>query len=103
MRYDWPENVQELENVIERGTILSQSAIFWIPDLTVKLEPSSFSSIAPEMSLIEVERHHILQTLRKSFWKIRGPGGAAELLDIHPSTLYSRMKKLGISKTKTHE
>lgn len=103
MRYDWPGNVRELENVIERGTVLSQSAIFRIPDLTAKPEPSSFSSIIPEMSLIEVERHHILQTLRKSFWKIRGPGGAAELLDIHPSTLYSRMKKLGIRKTKTRE
>jgi len=103
MRYDWPGNVRELENVIERGTILSQSAIFRIPDLTAKLGPSSFPPIAPEMSLIEVERHHILQILRKTFWKIRGPGGAAELLDIHPSTLYSRMKKLGIRKTKAGE
>jgi formate hydrogenlyase transcriptional activator len=97
IRHKWPGNVRELENVIERGTISSQSAIFRIPELTETPGPAAISGILPDMRLKDVERRHILNTLEKINWKIRGPGGAAELLDIHPSTLYSRMKKLGIN------
>ncbi|MCJ7679953.1 MAG: hypothetical protein MUP70_04425, partial [Candidatus Aminicenantes bacterium] len=56
------------------------------------------TQIKTVLRLKEVERNHILETLQITGWKIRGTGGAAELLDIHPSTLYSRMKKLGIRK-----
>ncbi|MBI9075029.1 MAG: sigma 54-interacting transcriptional regulator [Desulfatibacillum sp.] len=97
MRHDWPGNVRELENVMERGAILSRSSIFQVPELDKDPEFSSLVPATPGMSLREVERNHILQTLESTRGKIRGPGGASELLDIHPSTLYSRMKKLGIS------
>lgn len=95
MQYDWPGNVRELENVIERGTILSTGPNFRIPELGIgkDADPADES-----LSLQEVEKRHIINVLNRTNWKIRGPGGAAELLEIHPSTLHFRMKKLGIQK-----
>ncbi len=96
MRYDWPGNVRELENVIERGTILSKGSVFKPPDLIT----DNTYDIPQErdLSLQETEKRHILYVLNKTGWKIRGAGGAAEVLKIHPSTLHFRMKKLGISR-----
>jgi formate hydrogenlyase transcriptional activator len=96
IKYEWPGNVRELENIIERGVILSAGPVFQIPELGV----SSPEVIHPDESstLKEIERRHILWALNKTWWKIRGVGGAAELLDIHPSTLDFRMKKLGIQR-----
>lgn len=94
MSYDWPGNVRELENIIERGAILSVPPTFHTPELLIQYsatnEPTSVDS------LDEVNRRHILMTLQKTNWKIRGNGGAASLLDIKPTTLEFRMKKLGI-------
>ncbi len=96
MRYDWPGNVRELENVIERGTILSKGSIFKPPDL---IADETHDTIGErDLSLQETEKRHILYVLNKTGWKIRGVGGAAEFLQIHPSTLHFRMKKLGISR-----
>ena len=92
--YDWPGNVRELENVIERGLILSSDDQFRVPELSVNLKPIAKSQSG--ITLREAEREHILWALEQTHWKIRGTGGAAELLDIHYSTLRSRMKKLGI-------
>ncbi len=97
LAYEWPGNVRELENVIERGTILSQSDIFIVPELSSATPGRQLSKKANKMTLMEVEKHHILSVLKKTTGKIRGHDGAAKILDIHPSTLYSRMKKLGIS------
>ncbi|MCP4754613.1 MAG: GAF domain-containing protein [Proteobacteria bacterium] len=98
MRYDWPGNVRELENVIERGVILSSGPGFRMPEL----DPNRQEEITDEnTSLREIEKRHILLILDKTAWKIRGPGGAAELLEIHPSTLHFRMKKLGIQKKRS--
>jgi formate hydrogenlyase transcriptional activator len=94
--YDWPGNVRELENVIERGTILSQGPYFQAPEL--KDNQKSDVSYSQKLSLREVEKRHIEWALKTTGGKIRGPGGAAELLEIHPSTLHFRMKKLGITK-----
>ena len=95
MEYHWPGNVRELENIIERGTILSTEPIFQVPSLgmshTERSQPNGDNT-----TLKENERRHILWALQKTRWKVRGSGGAAELLDIHPSTLTFRMKKLGI-------
>ena len=96
MRYDWPGNVRELENIIERGTILSSGSIFRVPELGAghrELQPKGDG-----VTLKENERRHILRALEKTHWKVRGGGGAAELLDIPPSTLAFRMKKLGIQR-----
>lgn len=96
MQYDWPGNVRELENIIERGAILSVSSHFRIPELFVPTR--ELSSSKNEFTLRDVERRHISLALEMTRWKVRGPGGAAELLDIHPSTLAFRMKKLGIQR-----
>ncbi len=95
MDYDWPGNVRELENVIERGTILSSGPQLRIPELGVRPQDQE-SEVNP--TLEENERRHILWAVKRTGWKVRGPGGAAELLSIHPSTLSFKMKKLGIKR-----
>ena len=95
MNYNWPGNVRELENLIERGVILGSEPLFKVPELGIRL-PEIHSGAA--ITLNENERRHILWTLQKTGWKVRGRGGAAELLHIHPSTLAFRMKKLGIKR-----
>ena len=98
--YDWPGNVRELQNIIERGTILNHGPVFHVPDLSNA--PLTYSSPdwpgEPLVTLEENERRHILRALTECGWKVRGSGGAAEILDIHPSTLYFRMKKLGLTR-----
>jgi transcriptional regulator with GAF, ATPase, and Fis domain len=96
--YDWPGNVRELENIIERGTILNSGPTFSVPELGT--HHPEFSSYDGNITLKENERRHIIQTLKKTNWKVRGRGGAAGLLDLPPSTLAFRMKKLGIQRPK---
>ncbi|MBT4262944.1 MAG: sigma 54-interacting transcriptional regulator [Deltaproteobacteria bacterium] len=97
-QYGWPGNVRELENVIERGIILNTGPVFRTPELNAKQEQQQ--SNGKQASLQEVEKRHIIWALQQTAGKIRGPGGAAELLEIHPSTLHFRMKKLNIKKPK---
>jgi PAS domain S-box-containing protein len=106
--YPWPGNVRELENVIERAVILSPG-----PDLRVAPEvlpvppvaPVTAPAVSPDAAatgsadLREVERQHIVATLKKTGWRIDGPQGAARLLNLNPSTLRSRMQKLGIRRS----
>ena len=96
MQYSWPGNVRELENVIERGIILNKGSIFRVPNLDQSSDYSNRPESEAVFSLQENERRHILKILQQTRWKICGNGGAAELLEIHPSTLRSRMKKLDI-------
>lgn len=98
--YDWPGNVRELENVIERGVIMSPGTTFRTPKLASYSQDSIEKSGA---TLAENEKQHILWALAKTNWKISGPGGAAELLDINYGTLRSRMKKHGIQKHTNRE
>lgn len=95
LEYDWPGNVRELENIIERSLILSSGPDFTLPELKAARRERSGAGV---VTLEENERHHILWALQETGGKVRGPDGAAGLLDIHPNTLYSRMKKLGIKK-----
>ncbi len=94
--YDWPGNVRELENVMERAVILSKGTVLKIPELG--RNPHFTHTDESVSSLKENERSHIVRMLKLTGGKITGPGGAAERLDIHPNTLYSRMKKLGIKR-----
>ena len=97
LNYDWPGNVRELENVIERNAVLAKDDIitsFHTPDCKEKYVRQEGRLKTME----ENERDHILAVLRNCQGKIWGAGGAAEILHIPPSTLKSRMKKLGISK-----
>jgi len=98
LQYDWPGNVRELENIIERGTILSAGSSFRVPELGAERGESSTDDGA--MTLRENERRHILWALQKTGWKVRGEGGAAQLLDLPASTLAFRMKKVGIERPK---
>ena len=91
---DWPGNIRELENIIERGTILNHGPTFCVPKPSI--DSLGFGLQREYLTLRENERRHIQLALLKTGWKIRGPGGAAELLEIHPSTLAFKMKKLGI-------
>jgi transcriptional regulator with GAF, ATPase, and Fis domain len=96
MRYDWPGNIRELEHIIERSTVLSPGPYLHIPELSIQLPEST--NLGVDIPLKDKERQYILQVLEKTGWKVRGLGGAAEILKIHPSTLISRMKKLGIQR-----
>ncbi len=95
LEYNWPGNVRELQNVIERGVIMSSSSEFRVPELTQSHHEPMEKAVR---TLAENEYRHIMWALEKTSWKISGPGGAAELLDINYGTLRSRMKKHGIKK-----
>jgi transcriptional regulator with GAF, ATPase, and Fis domain len=101
--YHWPGNVRELENVIERAVILAASPTLEIgPDvLPVNVGTTACEDRAPEQpaTLEANEREHILTVLGQTGWIVEGPRGAAKILGLHPNTLRSRMKKLGIRRT----
>jgi formate hydrogenlyase transcriptional activator len=94
--YHWPGNVRELRNLIERAMILARG-----PTLHVALERAPVATTRPTVTdtLADNERAHILQILEQTHWRIRGAGGAAERLDLKPTTLESRMKRLGLSRS----
>ena len=101
MAYDWPGNVRELEHVIERAVILNQGPTLNLSLEKMKITPTEWN--APKgpfqfRTIKEAERELILKTLEFCGGRVRGRGGAAEILDINPATLDSRMKKLGIEK-----
>ncbi len=93
VRYSWPGNIRELRNVVERAMILSNGATLEmdVPDSTAT--PATRATV-----LAEVEQLHILSIMEKTGWRIRGRNGAAELLGLKPTTLESKMKKLGINR-----
>jgi PAS domain S-box-containing protein len=92
-QYDWPGNVRELSNVIERAMILTSS-----DSLHVEMPALGPDSRQSRMTLDEGMREQILRVLQNTGWRIRGAGGAAEILGIKPTTLESRMAKLGITR-----
>ena len=89
--YSWPGNVRELRNVIERHLITYNGTVF-----EAELPPMIRPPASSEDTAREVERRHIHRVLERSGWRIRGHGGAAETLDLKPTTLESRMRRLGI-------
>jgi len=96
-RYQWPGNIRELQNVIERAAVLSKGPIVQVDETT--LGPEESSSEEPVIDTLEnIERRHILRALGETHWVIHGKKGAAELLGINPSTLRSRMERLGVKK-----
>jgi formate hydrogenlyase transcriptional activator len=95
--YSWPGNVRELENILERAVILATGRTLEI-GRDVLGEPVSAKVAGPRLALEDVERNHILDILGRTGWVIDGPKGAATLLGLHPNTLRSRLKKLGIER-----
>jgi transcriptional regulator with GAF, ATPase, and Fis domain len=95
--YDWPGNIRELQNVIERALITSRGNSLRIPDFSdQQIEINGDSHSRNGLTLEEVERRHIIETLQSCSWVISGQDGAASRLGLHPNTLRSRMQKLGI-------
>ena len=96
VQYRWPGNIRELENVIERALILSTGSVLHVPcrDLRSRVTPGHDSEKL--QTLADVEREHIRAILKETRWVLSGPSGAATRLGINRSTLYFRMKKLGI-------
>jgi formate hydrogenlyase transcriptional activator len=97
-RQPWPGNVRELRNVIEHGAIITTGSSLRLP----ALEGAASKALSPK-SLAEAEREHILRVLESTGWRIKGTSGAAEALAVNPSTLRSRMKKLGIAARRNAE
>jgi transcriptional regulator with GAF, ATPase, and Fis domain len=90
-RYSWPGNIRELRNVVERAVIVSTG-----PRLAIEPPGARAGRRHGSTQLADVEREHIRSVLQRTGWRIRGHGGAAELLDLKPSTLEGRMEKLGL-------
>jgi PAS domain S-box-containing protein len=96
--YSWPGNVRELANVIERAAITAQGSVLRISDDFGKLDPERAES---NKTLEELERDYIISVLTETAWRIEGRRGAARILGMNPSTLRTRMVKLGIQKAET--
>jgi formate hydrogenlyase transcriptional activator len=103
--YQWPGNIRELQNFIERSVILSAGPVLRPP--LAELKRSGALGSIGAITLEEAERDHILKTLEHTRWVVAGPNGAAVRLGMKRSTLYFRMQKLGISRnsmpTPTHQ
>ena len=103
--FHWPGNIRELANVIERSVIVSPGSTLqlaeWATGAYVPVAATPPRTAAPTgglAGLMDLERQHILATLERTRWKVSGPGGAAEILGLKPTTLEARMKKLGIAR-----
>ncbi len=98
--YHWPGNIRELENLIERSVLLAKGTVIeelLLPTLFVQ-EGAGMNQPLQQKTIAENERDYIINVLRKCHGRIWGAGGAAEILKIPPTTLRSKMKKLGIQK-----
>jgi len=91
-RHQWPGNIRELRNAIERAMILATG-----PRLTVSI-PSPLGANVGGLRLIDVQRNHIRKVLETANWRVRGPRGAADRLGLRPTTLETRMAKLGLTR-----
>jgi transcriptional regulator with GAF, ATPase, and Fis domain len=96
-QYHWPGNIRELRNVVERAVILAEGRHLAVP-VPRSLAPMT-QRTSSTLSAVEIE--HIRGILESTNWRVRGPGGAAERLGLKPTTLESRMAKLGIRRQRT--
>ena len=105
MAYRWPGNIRELEHVIERCVLLTDSEVIRNIHLPVGDLPQPDTLVKEHFTtpINEMEKAYIIEILRKCKGKVQGAGGAAELLKIPPTTLHSKMKKLGIIKKQIFE
>ncbi|MEO1262243.1 MAG: sigma 54-interacting transcriptional regulator [Bacteroidota bacterium] len=97
MDYDFPGNVRELENLIERAIITSRSGRLklgdWFKPRKKKIKPENFATLE------EMQRRHIVEVLKHTEWRVSGDNGAARILGMRPTTLYSKMERLGIKRS----
>jgi formate hydrogenlyase transcriptional activator len=96
LQYDWPGNIRELENIIERALILSKNNTLeygeWMP------AEKKTSAVSTVQRLEDIEKEHILSVLKKTGWKVSGDKGAGKILGLNATTLEAKMKKLGIKR-----
>jgi len=98
-RYDWPGNIREMEHLIERSILMTSGTVIdkiYLPQVEETI--LSIKGLSHQKNLNEHERDYIIDILKKCNGKISGFGGAAELLDLQPTTLHSKIKKLGIDR-----
>ncbi len=95
-RYEWPGNIRELQNLIERSVILTSGPVLRVPLHDLPQQPIPSRKISGPQTLEEVERAHILATLEQSNWVVSGKDGAAARLGMKRSTVHFRMNRLGI-------
>ncbi len=91
-RYSWPGNIRELRNAVERAMILASG-----PRLHISPPSDAFHDDVPSLLLSDTEREHLRNVLEMTGWRIRGKGGAAEILGLKPTTLDSMLVRLGIT------
>jgi formate hydrogenlyase transcriptional activator len=116
-RYQWPGNVRELQNIVERAVVLATGPLLQVdaellpvtkspastqPAPAVVTSRPSIDLAEPPLSMTDAERRHIEAVLKQTNGVIEGPSGAAKILNLHPNTLRSRMKKLGVIR-RAHE
>jgi transcriptional regulator with GAF, ATPase, and Fis domain len=94
-QYSWPGNIRELRNIVERAMITATGS-----QLTITLPTSSAPAAKRSVTMVDVETEHIRGVLESCGWRIRGSGGAAERLGLRPTTLETRMAKLGVTRPK---
>jgi len=97
-RYDWPGNIRELENFIERAVILTRGATLAVPVAELKSTRSGRGDQDRFATLEDAERQHIRNALQQANWLVGGPSGAAARLGMKRTTLQSKMVKLGIER-----
>lgn len=97
-QYSWPGNIRELRNVVERAIILAQGSRLAIPLPVVSVPRVQTAGDSNSDRMTDVERDHIRKVLDKAGWRIRGTGGAAARLGMRPTTLETRMAKLGLTR-----
>ena len=97
IRYPWPGNIRELQNLIERSVILSKGGVLQLPLLPAAKRHGQEQEQEP-VTLQESERAHILKALRESNWVVGGAFGAAARLGLKRTTLLDRMRRHGLSR-----
>jgi hypothetical protein len=98
--YSWPGNIRELQNMLERAVILANDGVLPNPLPPAPLQPTA--KVAGPMTVRDYERALILQTLEGCSWVVGGPNGAATRLGVKRTTLYQRIKRLGIKPPSTN-
>ena len=96
----WPGNVRELNNAVVRSVLLSDGGLLSVDLDTANGGNGREAPEAPDDSLFAAERHHVLRILDRCGWRVRGRGGAAEALGLPPTTLESKMARLGIRRSR---
>jgi formate hydrogenlyase transcriptional activator len=100
VRYHWPGNIRELQNLVERAVILSSGPVLRVPLNDLQAQPSPAAGGRKIETMEEAERRHVLTALEAADWVISGPKGAAVALGLKRSTLQARMEKLGIRRAR---